>query len=83
MSTPRTESSSKRTAKPRNTTTAAPKRVLSVADMSITDDERERMIREAAYYRAERRGFAPGDEMSDWLAAESEVLELIEIKPRA
>jgi hypothetical protein len=34
---------------------------------------REQMIAEAAYYRAERRGFAPGNEMSDWLEAEADV----------
>jgi hypothetical protein len=34
---------------------------------------REQMIAEAAYYRAERRGFEPGDEMSDWLQAEADV----------
>jgi hypothetical protein len=27
-----------------------------------------------AYYRAERRGFAPGGELQDWLEAEAEVL---------
>jgi hypothetical protein len=32
------------------------------------------MIAEAAYYRAERRGFAPGFELEDWLAAEREIL---------
>jgi Protein of unknown function (DUF2934) len=31
-------------------------------------------IAEAAYYRAERRGFEPGRETEDWLAAEAEVL---------
>lgn len=31
------------------------------------------MIREAAYYRAERRGFTAGHELEDWLAAEEEV----------
>jgi hypothetical protein len=31
-------------------------------------------IAEAAYYRAERRGFAPGGEIEDWLAAEAEVI---------
>lgn len=31
-------------------------------------------IAEAAYYRALRRGFTPGQEMEDWLAAEAEVL---------
>lgn len=35
--------------------------------------ERERRIREAAYRRAEARGFAPGHELEDWLAAEDEV----------
>ena len=32
-----------------------------------------RMIAEAAYYRAERRGFAPGGELIDWFQAEAEV----------
>jgi hypothetical protein len=31
------------------------------------------MIAEAAYYLAERRGFAPGHELEDWLAAEAEI----------
>lgn len=31
------------------------------------------MISEAAYYRAEKRGFAPGYEMEDWIAAEIEL----------
>ncbi len=34
---------------------------------------REQMIAEAAYYLAERRGFAPGNEMYDWFEAEAEV----------
>ena len=33
----------------------------------------EARIALAAYYLAERRGFAPGGELSDWLAAEVEV----------
>lgn len=33
-----------------------------------------KMIAEAAYYRAEQRGFSPGDEMVDWLEAEKEIL---------
>ena len=32
-----------------------------------TEDERRRLIALAAYYRAERRGFAPGCELDDWL----------------
>jgi len=35
--------------------------------------EREAAIAEAAYFRSERRGFAPGHELEDWLAAEAEV----------
>ena len=35
--------------------------------------ERRRRVAEAAYFRAERRGFAPGCELDDWLAAEQEL----------
>jgi Protein of unknown function (DUF2934) len=35
------------------------------------------MIRDAAYFRAQARGFAPGEETDDWLAAEQEIDELI------
>ena len=35
------------------------------------------MIREAAYYRAEKRGFAPGLEADDWVQAEAEVMTRI------
>ncbi len=38
-----------------------------------TQEERRRMIAEAAYHRAELRGFAAGNEVDDWLAAEAEV----------
>ncbi|MBL8201549.1 MAG: DUF2934 domain-containing protein [Chromatiales bacterium] len=38
---------------------------------------REQMIAEAAYYRAERRNFAGGRELDDWLAAEEEIDSLI------
>jgi hypothetical protein len=37
------------------------------------DDEIRRMIAEAAYYRAEKRGFTPGSEEQDWCEAEREV----------
>jgi hypothetical protein len=40
-------------------------------------DELRRMIEEAAYYRAEKRGFAPGGEHDDWHAAEAEVLSRV------
>jgi len=36
-------------------------------------DDREARIAEAAYWRAERRGFSPGQELDDWLEAEREI----------
>lgn len=36
-------------------------------------EERCRLIAEAAYYRAQARGFAPGQEIEDWLQAEAEI----------
>ena len=38
-------------------------------------ENREQRIAEAAYWRAERRGFGAGQELDDWLAAEKEVDE--------
>jgi len=35
--------------------------------------QRAGLIARAAYFRALNRGFAPGDELADWLAAEAEV----------
>jgi hypothetical protein len=34
---------------------------------------RETLVAEIAYSLAERRGFEPGHELEDWLAAEAEV----------
>ena len=39
----------------------------------VDPEQRAALIAEAAYFRAEHRGFAPGHETEDWLAAESEV----------
>jgi hypothetical protein len=39
----------------------------------IESERRRAMIAEAAYYLAERRGFCPGSEVDDWLAAESAI----------
>lgn len=37
------------------------------------NEERWRLIAEAAYYRVQARGFAPGQEIEDWLQAEAEI----------
>ena len=34
------------------------------------------LIAERAYYRAEKRGFVPGHELEDWIAAEREIAML-------
>ncbi|MFZ5508608.1 MAG: DUF2934 domain-containing protein [Pseudomonadota bacterium] len=43
------------------------------ANEGLNPEERLRYIAEAAYYRAEKRGFVPGSELDDWLEAEAEV----------
>jgi hypothetical protein len=49
-----------------------------IKDVSVTVTSRHREDRHAsialaAYFRSESRGFAPGQEVEDWLAAEEEV----------
>jgi hypothetical protein len=46
----------------------------------LAETERRAAIRLHAYYRAERRGFAPGHELEDWLAAERQVSEIDSIR---
>jgi hypothetical protein len=41
---------------------------------------RHDMISEAAYFRAEARGLAPGRELEDWLAAELEIDDVIKAR---
>ena len=43
---------------------------------AMSAQERQNLIARAAYFRAERRGFAPGSELQDWVEAEAEVLQL-------
>lgn len=50
----------------------------AVTRITVSEDARRAMIAQAAYLRAERRGFAPGGEVEDWLAAEAEVDALLE-----
>jgi hypothetical protein len=39
----------------------------------VDPEVRRLMIAEAAYYFAEQRGFEPGHELEDWLAAEARI----------
>lgn len=58
---------------------AKPKNDQQAQQMAVSIDEgvnewaRRQLIEEQAYYMAERRGFAPGRELEDWLAAEAKV----------
>ncbi len=47
----------------------------SIKSRSVSADEREKMIAEAAYYLGEQRGFEGGDEAmtQDWLQAERQI----------
>ena len=40
---------------------------------TVTPEQRYHMISTAAYFLAERRGFAGGFEMQDWISAEAEI----------
>ena len=46
--------------------------------MTVAPDERHEMIAVAAYYRAERRGFAPGDAVKDWWEAAAVIDQMLE-----
>ena len=41
-------------------------------------ERRQSMIREAAYFRAQRRGFVGGNAVDDWLEAEAEVDRMLD-----
>jgi hypothetical protein len=69
-------------AKPTATKPAAAKKPASNAarkatKLEVTPEQRHFMIAEAAYYRAERRGFEGGYEWQDWMDAEAEIDRLI------
>jgi hypothetical protein len=61
---------------PRSKTTARTKAAEAVTVPSrrnITPEERHRQIAEAAYFRAEQRGFRGRDPAEDWYEAEVEI----------
>ena len=73
--------------KPRASRKSAAQKIKVAANFSsfVDPEKRAALIAEAAYFRAEKRGFAPGHEDEDWLAAEQEVdeaLMLAESPPR-
>jgi Protein of unknown function (DUF2934) len=73
---PATAASRARSAQAKAARTTKPKAPQRAA---VSAEDRRAMIAEAAYLRAERRGFAPGQEAEDWLAAEVEVDALLKL----
>ncbi len=53
------------------------KKANDVTKPIITSEERQRMIAEAAYYKAEQRGFQGGNPEDDWIEAAAEVDRMI------
>jgi hypothetical protein len=70
-SAPLTDNSARRAARSRRSSATG----TTAAEVSA--EARRALIAEAAYLRAERRGFAPGQETDDWFAAEAEVDALL------
>ena len=83
MPSEKNQSSTSRTRAPRKS--AAPPKKAAPSKF-VGPEQRAALIAEAAYFRAEKRGFAPGHETGDWLAAEAEVdaklLRTVSGKPR-
>lgn len=49
---------------------------INAINVTVTSrhyEDRHASIAKAAYFRSELRGFAPGHEVDDWLAAEEEI----------
>jgi len=47
------------------------------AKISVTLEQRYQMICDAAYFKAQHRGFSPKNEIQDWLDAEAEINHLL------
>jgi hypothetical protein len=67
---------------PRRLTTEAREEPLaSNLRAGLSDEELRALIAQEAYYRAQRRGFAPGYELKDWLEAEASVMTKLGLWP--
>jgi hypothetical protein len=57
--------------------TTAEARTVASSQESVSAEERQRMIAEAAYFRAQARGFQGGDPVDDWLTAEEQINRIL------
>ena len=49
------------------------KKSTKPSSLDITPEERWKMVAVAAYHRAEKRNFEPGNELQDWTESENEI----------
>ncbi len=56
---------------------AASRAVKPKSLKNVSPEQRYMMICEAAYYKAERRGFSPENEIQDWIEAETEINRML------
>jgi hypothetical protein len=66
-------SSEKKRAPRRRPAPVAAAAVVADPPKFVDPQQRAALIARAAYFRAMNRGFAPGNEVADWLGAEAEV----------
>lgn len=64
------------------TKSAKPEPIIETAP-SVTEEERQQMIAETAYFRAEKRGFSGGNPDDDWREAEAEVDHILQQQENA
>lgn len=60
--------------------TSAVKNRSTTRRMTLSPEERYRMICEAAYFIAEHRGFCGGEPVSDWLQAEEKIDRMLGLR---
>ena len=53
------------------------KKSTKPSSLDITPEERWKMVAVAAYHRAEKRNFEPGNELQDWAESENEIDKLL------
>jgi hypothetical protein len=73
---PKTAAATSKPATKAGSNSAAAKKAASVAK-NLDPAQRANYVEVAAFYIAERRGFAAANHMDDWLAAEAEIDRLI------
>ena len=83
MVTRKTTAKTSTTKAPAKRAAAAQKTPPAGILLPVSHEERWRMVAEAAYYIAQRRGFVGGDALADWVAAEAEVDTRLKVEGRS